>query len=105
MNRTSIEKQEYKHSASEERAIMVLADESAPATMVPAEHAGDEQPNGFQAWKGWSQKEIQDGDPESNRNAFSQAMVWNAEPEWIVESNEAEGETAGGSREPETSSD
>jgi hypothetical protein len=105
MNRTSIEKQRDKHSAGEEPAIMVLAGEGAPATMEPAEHAGDERSNDFQAWKGWSREEIQDGEPESNRNAFSQAMVWNAEPEWVVESNDAEGETAGGSREPETSSD
>ncbi len=39
--------------------------------------------------------------PEANRIGFSQALAWNEEPEWQGELNEAEAETAIGSREPE----
>jgi hypothetical protein len=39
--------------------------------------------------------------PETNRNEFSQALEWKAEPEWQGEVSEAESETAAGSREPE----
>jgi hypothetical protein len=39
--------------------------------------------------------------PETNRNGFSQALAWKAEPEWQGELSEAESETAAGSREPE----
>ena len=39
--------------------------------------------------------------PETNRNGFSQALAWKAEPEWQGELSETESETAAGSREPE----
>jgi hypothetical protein len=49
--------------------------------------------------------------PENNTGAdeetatasgFSQALAWEAEPEWQGECSEAEAETARGSREPES---
>jgi hypothetical protein len=40
-------------------------------------------------------------EPNAQHNTYSQAMAWEAEPEWQGESSEAAGETAAGSREPE----
>jgi hypothetical protein len=46
------------------------------------------------------------GEPsETNQHGFSQAIAWRSESEWQGESSEAEGETAGGSREPEGNAD
>jgi len=43
--------------------------------------------------------------PETNRNGFSQALAWIAEPEWQGELSEMDSETAAGSREPEVVED
>ena len=48
-----------------------------------------------------SNKSPQGEQPETNRNGFSQALAWKAEPEWQGELSEADSETAAGSREPE----
>ncbi len=37
-----------------------------------------------------------------SEDGFSQALAWEAEPEWQPESSEEQTETAGGSREPES---
>jgi len=46
-------------------------------------------------------KSAQVEQPETNRNGFSQALAWIAEPEWQGELSEMDSETAVGSREPE----
>jgi hypothetical protein len=47
-------------------------------------------------------EEITQGEPlKASDDAFSQAMAWSAEPEWMGESSEALSETGAGSREPE----
>jgi len=46
--------------------------------------------------------QITQGEPsETSDEAFSQALVWSAEPEWVGEASEALSETGAGAREPE----
>ncbi len=91
--------------AAGELAEAGLADEGARKMIGVAERAVSGQPNGFQTMKAWANEAPPGGEPETTRNGFSQAMAWKAEPEWQGESSEAEGETAGGSREPENYAD
>jgi len=56
-----------------------------------------------QGWDGLKNLPENTGADEkaAKANGFSQALAWEAEPEWQGECSEAEAETAGGSREPE----
>jgi hypothetical protein len=46
--------------------------------------------------------QITQGEPAETRDgAFSQALAWSAEPEWVGEASEALSETGAGGREPE----
>ena len=82
-----------------------LKEESETVMAQLAEAVLSGNPRGFEKWMDLSTNAPRGEEQASSPNGFSQALAWKAEPEWQGESNEEDGETAGGSREPESQFD
>jgi hypothetical protein len=76
-------------------------DESAKAAARVAELALVGECRSLQKMMDPPNKSPQGEQSETNRNGFSQALAWTAEPEWQGELSGMDSEAAAGSREPE----
>ena len=103
---TSTEQQEADEEGKEplhngEVAVMAVDDEKERVASQFAERALRGDRGGLQPPFSPSNQPAHLAELETKRNDFSQAIAWEAEPEWQGESSEAASETAAGGREPE----
>jgi|SRR5579863_6766321 len=87
-----------------ELADLGLTLEGANVVTQFAEIANRGNTNGLDTMFDVASPRLSGDEPEADPIGFSQALAWNAEPEWQGESSEAEAEIAIGSREPESQS-